>query len=205
MKMEDYCREVRLLESKYRYLDKLYPKSLLDGFFANCKVYPDDYALMDKVYGQLSVNMGKNKIDDDLMREVIFISVMGNDDSDVEFIKNNPQGCKKCGWCCKHSDSIVVRPDEISKIGSKENLQPFAVAGQEEAYSIILPCSYQKEDNSCRIYKNRPDACKVFPIGFRNGRATVQRSIHCGFIEFFLVNKAAFFVEMLCKKMGRTL
>ena len=201
MNMEEYLKNGRLLEGEYKILGKMYPKSLLDGFFANLKIFPDDYILMDRVYEQLSANM--KTISDDILREATLICVMGNDEGDAEFIKNNPDCCQQCGWCCKNCDPIIVRPDEIPKIGSTKNVKLFVKKGHKNAYAIKLPCNYQLKDNSCGIYNRRPDSCKIFPIGYKNGKSTVQRSIHCGFIEFFLVNKTAYFVNLVHEKMNK--
>jgi Fe-S-cluster containining protein len=200
MNMEKYCKKVRLLAGNYSYLDKLYPRTLLDSFFAGVKVCSDDYRLMDNVYRKLTPHV--KHVRDGMVREVIFICVMGNDDADAEFIRNNPQGCQRCGWCCRNCDPIIVRQDEVAKLGSTEHLTPLLRQGAEDAYAIKLPCRYQLPDNGCGIYRTRPDSCKDFPLGLRQGRLTVQRTVHCGFIEFFLVNKAAFFINKLCAGMN---
>jgi len=204
MNMEEYCQNRRLMQGEYKFLDKLYPKKLLDPFFANLKIYPDDFSLMDKVYGQLRTSMHADAgVDEDLLREALLIAVMANDPGDAEFIRNNPDCCQKCGFCCRNCDPIIVRQDEIAKIGSTEHLRKVALDGGADAYAMKRPCPYLLPDNSCGNYKNRPDSCKNFPVGIRQGQATVQRSVHCGLIEVFLVHKTAYLIDMLYKKINQ--
>lgn len=198
--MEEYCNNSGLLQGKYQYLDKLYPKNLLDGFFAGLKVFPDDFALMDKVYAKLPQPTAE--VSDDLIREVLLVCVMGNDSNDALFIRDNPQLCEKCGWCCKNCDPIVVAPKEVLKLGSTKNVRLFARDGEKDMYAINLPCSYQLKDNTCGIYKNRPESCKLFPLGNKNGVTTVQRTVHCGFIEAMLTTKTRYYVEQLLGKLN---
>lgn len=193
--MEEYCKSSRLLYGEYKHLSKLYPKNLLDTFFSSLKIYPDDFALMDKIYAKILPTL--QKVNTDILREVTLISVMGNDASDATFIEQNPQLCKRCGWCCRNCSPILVTPDEVRKIGSKFHVKLISEPGEKKVYSIKLPCHYQLKDNSCGIYKNRPSSCKVFPIGKKHGVWTVQRSIHCEFIEACLTNKATQLVNKL--------
>jgi Fe-S-cluster containining protein len=188
------------LQGQYKYLDKIYPENLLDTFFATLTICPDDYLLMDKIYAQLP--QPTEEVNEDLIREVLLVCVMGNDNNDVLFIKENPHLCEKCGWCCKNCDPIIVTQKEVLRMGSTKNFRLLVTDGEKDMYAIKLPCNYLLKDNTCSIYKKRPDSCKIFPIGSKNGMLTVQRTVHCGFIASLLVTKTRFFVELAFSKIS---
>lgn len=170
----------------------LYPPKLLKNLFTNLSCHEDDYLLMEWLYQDINTNMVTNP---ELM-EIIFICVIGNDSNDVKFVSKHGELCERCGWCCKNCKPIKVRPDEVPKIGSMDNLE----IGDEDYFIMKVPCIYQNSENKCTIYDNRPDSCETFPISVNNGSLVVQRDINCYFIYNFLINKVYFMINKVYRK-----
>jgi len=169
----------------------LYPKKLLINMYTNLNCCMDDYKLMEWLFEDIKTNM----VSEGVLREVIFICVMGNDSNDPKFIENNPELCVRCGWCCKNCNPIIVRPDEVPKLPDTNNL----ILLDDNKFTFKIPCKYQLNNNKCGIYINRPDSCKLFPLGVKNGTICVQRDINCMFIYKFLLNKVYFMVNKIYK------
>jgi len=166
---------------------KLYPKKLLNNLFDNIICCDDDYQLMEWLFEDVNTNM----LTDEELREVIFICVMGNDGNDIKFVQNHPELCEMCGWCCKNCNPILVRPHEVPQLPNTNAISLY----NNDLFTINVPCIYQKRDNKCGIYENRPESCKTFPIGVKNGSLNVQRDVNCMFIYNFLINKVYFMVN----------
>ena len=70
-------------------------------------------------------------------------------------------GCKRCGTCCSiYVQVIKGGSDELLKLrkGFKKILEY-----EGERFAIFrMPCKYITK-GGCRIYANRPEACKTFP------------------------------------------
>lgn len=77
--------------------------------------------------------------------------------------------CLQCANCCKSIPPIVSKRD-IKRIAIHLNLSP----GQfEEKYTLLdedgdrvinaSPCPFLEENNACRIYEQRPHACRAYP------------------------------------------
>lgn len=165
----------------------LYPKKLLKNLYSNIVCEIDDYKIMSWLFEDIETNL----VSEDELKEIIFISVIGNDGNDVKFVREHGELCECCGWCCQNIKLIQIRPDEVPKIGSLSGIEMY----KDNMFTFKTPCIYQKSDNKCKIYNNRPDSCKTFPIGIKNGSLIVQRDINCGFIYNFLVNKVYYMVN----------
>jgi len=81
----------------------------------------------------------------------------------------NEIDCLQCANCCKSIPPIVSRRD-IKRIAAHLNMKPKAF---EEKYTRLdedgdrvinaSPCPFLQEDNACRIYDERPHACRAYP------------------------------------------
>jgi len=71
--------------------------------------------------------------------------------------------CKLCGFCC---NTMVVKAmtEEDAKIGSFRKNFIKAVRYRGEMYSVFKSECRYLVNGRCRIYRNRPDICKEFPV-----------------------------------------
>lgn len=77
--------------------------------------------------------------------------------------------CLACANCCKTTPAIITKSD-ISRIAKHLNTSPKQFLRQYVIEDVNgdmmlngLPCRFLKEDNSCKIYDVRPEACKRYP------------------------------------------
>jgi Fe-S-cluster containining protein len=69
--------------------------------------------------------------------------------------------CKKCGACCRFIALEHTNP-------TKNNLEYYHARGwtyDPETDLVWIPslCPHLLTDNTCDIYKNRPEQCRLFP------------------------------------------
>ena len=77
--------------------------------------------------------------------------------------------CEMCGKCC-HQHFITVRDEEVDRVAEGAGLDPYTFvkdylyrdAGRW-LFSNVNPCAFLREDNKCRIWKDRPEICDDFP------------------------------------------
>ena len=73
----------------------------------------------------------------------------------------NEGKCKQCGKCCRTFVTSEAYDLETLRLKTGYLGQ---VKYKEEIYHIFdLPCIYLGRDNKCKIYDERPEACKKFP------------------------------------------
>jgi len=77
--------------------------------------------------------------------------------------------CLQCANCCKSIPPILSQRD-IKRISKSLNLSPAAFSEKyaridEDGDTVInaSPCPFLLEDNKCKIYENRPAACRAYP------------------------------------------
>ena len=77
--------------------------------------------------------------------------------------------CGMCGRCC-HQPFITVRDTEIERVanGAGMELYDFVTEhlyreGDRWLFKVTNPCAFLREDNKCRIWKDRPEICDDFP------------------------------------------
>jgi hypothetical protein len=77
--------------------------------------------------------------------------------------------CLTCGNCCK-TLQIVVDDRDIRRLANRLQLSPKAfrqryVATAEDGvqHFATSPCPFLGEGNACRVYDDRPQACRDFP------------------------------------------
>lgn len=174
-------------------MDKYYDRKELDRISKDLDCNEEDMILIERIGDVINTN-----IDEDIINEIIFYSVMTSDAEDPKFIIQHPELCDQCGWCCRNIGKIELQKSDISRIGSFRNVS----YRSDGKYNLDTPCPYINKDNKCTIYDKRPASCRNFPLGKKNGKIIVQRNINCGFIYNFLLNKVFRFIKPLMDEEG---
>lgn len=77
--------------------------------------------------------------------------------------------CLKCANCCRSTPALLSQNDikRISArldISKKEFFRKYVLEDINGEWSLNrVPCHFLEQDNTCRIYDVRPDACRGFP------------------------------------------
>jgi Fe-S-cluster containining protein len=85
--------------------------------------------------------------------------------------------CLECGNCCKSlgpklNSADIRRISGILRIKASEFEQKYLRMDEDDDFVFSkMPCVFLEEDNTCRIYEDRPRACREYPH-------TDQRKIH---------------------------
>jgi uncharacterized protein len=90
--------------------------------------------------------------------------------------------CLKCGNCCKttvttFNESDVSRASKFLQISKKNFVNKYLIDDMGEYTTITTPCPFLQEDNKCKIYEVRPEACASFPHTQKKGFAA-RRAVH---------------------------
>ncbi len=95
-------------------------------------------------------------------------------------VKADAKGCKGCSACCHDvGDLVVLSPYDMYRIISEEKLNYEAVEKNHIEWTtsnkVTLPylkmvgkakrCSFLDENSRCIIHSNRPNICRLFPLG----------------------------------------
>ena len=88
--------------------------------------------------------------------------------------------CKRCGKCCEYHCPRVSGLD-IDLIKMRKGCVKTVVYNGNTYAVIKLKCKYLTK-GGCRIYKNRPTACKQFPEDFFKGLWKIVNP-ECGLLE----------------------
>lgn len=85
--------------------------------------------------------------------------------------------CLECANCCKSISPIFTSKD-VERLASREGMSPGrfmeAYLRIDEDQDMVLkssPCPFLLPDNKCRVYEDRPKACREYPH-------TGQRKFH---------------------------
>lgn len=77
--------------------------------------------------------------------------------------------CLDCGNCCKTTSPIFYQTD-IERLAKSLRLKPGAFIEKylriDEDNDYVLkssPCPFLADDNYCRVYEDRPKACREYP------------------------------------------
>lgn len=77
--------------------------------------------------------------------------------------------CLTCANCCKTTSPIFYTRD-IERIAKGLNLKPgdfittYLKIDEDQDYVLKQsPCPFLNNDNACKIYDNRPNACREYP------------------------------------------
>ncbi len=77
--------------------------------------------------------------------------------------------CLACANCCRTTPALVNKEDinRISKhlkLSSKEFIKTYLLQDYNGEYIIRrVPCTFLQDDNTCKIYEVRPEACRRYP------------------------------------------
>jgi Fe-S-cluster containining protein len=93
-----------------------------------------------------------------------------------------PEGCTST--CCKNGPPIVLNPYEISRICVEDGLTyedflDIVESDRVNGFPLIMlprdPVCHFWSGTGCRVYRARPLACRLFPLGrvFDNGRSHI--------------------------------
>lgn len=97
--------------------------------------------------------------------------------SPEEFKQNGPvQGqyyertgsCNQCGKCCTniyliHGQKVIDTPELFEKLKVENPEYQYFKPVLQEDDGLLFQCSYLQPDNTCGIYRNRPDFCRKYP------------------------------------------
>ena len=89
--------------------------------------------------------------------------------------------CKQCGSCCRDRVDILLSPFDLCRM-AKELAEPLQKVFEKYGHAYIgstsnVPlvslkmredngkCPFLREDNRCRIQKNKPSVCALFHLG----------------------------------------
>lgn len=85
--------------------------------------------------------------------------------------------CLDCGNCCKSlgpklNTTDIRRISSVLRIKATEFEQKYLRTDEDDDFVFsTMPCVFLNEDNSCKIYEDRPRACREYPH-------TDQRKMH---------------------------
>lgn len=77
--------------------------------------------------------------------------------------------CLSCANCCKTTSPIVKESDverlsKALKIRPVEVIDRYLVSENDGTYIMnAAPCPFLDEENYCKVYENRPAACREYP------------------------------------------
>ncbi len=105
--------------------------------------------------------------------------------------------CKQCGSCCRDRIDILLSPFDLCRIAKEVN-EPLQIIFEKYCHAFIgstsnVPlvslkmredngkCPFLEDDNRCRIQKNKPSVCALFPLG----RCAARKN--CGTEIFYIL------------------
>jgi hypothetical protein len=77
--------------------------------------------------------------------------------------------CLSCANCCRFLgpriiDKDIERLSKFLKIKSSAFIQVYLVVDEEGDYVFKkMPCPFLQDDNRCKVYEQRPKACREYP------------------------------------------
>jgi uncharacterized protein len=92
--------------------------------------------------------------------------------------------CLACANCCKTTSPIFYQTD-IERAAKSLRLKPGDFIGQylrlDDDNDYVLrtaPCPFLDNDNFCKIYENRPKACREYPHTNRKKMVQIMELTH---------------------------
>jgi len=77
--------------------------------------------------------------------------------------------CLECTNCCK-TTSPIFYPNDIDRLAKALRMKPgdfiekYLMVDEEDDYVLkSSPCPFLDKDNYCRVYEDRPKACREYP------------------------------------------
>jgi Fe-S-cluster containining protein len=136
--------------------------------------------------------LGKAKINDlDAVTNEIHDEVFSNID------------CLQCANCCRTTGPLLKNRD-IDRLAKCERMQPGSFTEKylridEDGDYVFksMPCPFLKEDNYCRVYDDRPNACAGYP---HTSERDFRKKIKITFLNSMICPAVALIVERLKEK-----
>ncbi len=73
--------------------------------------------------------------------------------------------CQRCGKCCKEGVGVALWPHEFYRLTKRIPKPVYShIVMIGNWHALKLPCVFYKK-KKCRIYDNRPIACRMYPLG----------------------------------------
>lgn len=92
--------------------------------------------------------------------------------------------CLTCANCCKTTSPIFYQTD-IERVAKSLRMKPGDFIEQylrvDEDKDYVLkssPCPFLDEDNYCKVYQNRPKACREYPHTNRKKMVQIMELTH---------------------------
>ncbi|MBK8698815.1 MAG: YkgJ family cysteine cluster protein [Saprospiraceae bacterium] len=87
---------------------------------------------------------------------------------------SNSIDCLNCANCCKTTVTVfkeadITRAAKAMEMSKKAFIKKYLIEDEGEYTTITTPCPFLLNDNKCKIYEVRPDACASFPHTGRYG------------------------------------
>ena len=105
--------------------------------------------------------------------------------------------CLECANCCKTTSPIFVQEDIVRiasylKIKSGEFIQNYLEMDEDGDFVLTkAPCAFLNDDNTCKVYDVRPQACSEYPHTNRKNMheildLTLENTIVCPAVNHIL-------------------
>ena len=185
------------MASKYKVIQYIYPEHELEYVLPFLKKQDDDDILINMLTNAIPMVEG---FTGEELDEIILYAVMTNDPNDVRFIQDHPELCAQCGWCCTYCNPILIKGEDVERLGSFDGIIPY----DERYEQIQTPCLYLK-DGKCSVYEKRPNSCRTFPISVKNMTLIIQRTENCEMVFKFLMGKVIAMCNLVEKKRRKSL
>jgi len=91
--------------------------------------------------------------------------------------------CQRCGKCCQEGVGVALWPHEFQRLKKLHKHMNRYVGFIGNWYALKMPCVfYNKWLKRCSIYKHRPIACRMYPLGIK-ADGTTRVSENCTAIK----------------------
>lgn len=92
--------------------------------------------------------------------------------------------CLSCANCCKTTSPIFYQTD-IERVAKALRMKPgdfvekYLRVDEDNDYVLTTsPCPFLDADNSCKVYDNRPKACREYPHTNRKKMVQIMELTH---------------------------
>jgi Fe-S-cluster containining protein len=90
-------------------------------------------------------------------------------------------GCSKCGACCQETEMLLSKKD-IDRLIKKDYSKKFFMRRDEEGYITLRNQNghcvfFEVKNRKCKIYKDRPIGCRLFPIIFDEAKGVITDKV----------------------------
>lgn len=73
--------------------------------------------------------------------------------------------CQRCGKCCQEGVGVALWAHEFQRLKKMMGGKIYKhITTIGDWYALKLPCVFYKK-GKCKIYDNRPIACRMYPLG----------------------------------------